>query len=145
MKKLLLILILFSYNLTSNAQQSKSEEICNSIAQKIALTKDMKYNSELDLYFKIEDGKTTDAITTGKNGLVNNYQKTYYFLSDEKKKKALSIFIDDTFIKRDDYVDEDSLDAESWHSKTKNIFIIYTPFELYHLKIFVACSNNRVF
>lgn len=141
MKKLILIILLFNNYLF--AQTSKVEEFCLSNAKSVALGKSMTYSSKENIYYKEESSQLTDMIIVGKNGKIKNYMKAYYFLNDEKKEKALKIFLDDSFEKDEDYVNEDSLDAERWLSKTKNIWISYVPFETYHIKITVFCVNNQ--
>ena len=141
MKKLTLILLLFNNYVF--AQTSKVEDFCTSIAKTVALSKSMTYDGKENIYYKEESSQLTDMIIVGKNGKIKNYIKAYYYLNDEKKEKALKIFLDDSFEKKEDYVNEDSLDAEQWFSKAKGIFVNYVPFESYHVKITVFCANNK--
>ena len=140
MKKLSIIIILFNHY--AFAQASKVEEFCTSLAKTVALSKSMTYDGKKNIYHKDESNQLTDIIMVGKNGKIKIYNKIYYYLNDERKEKALKIFLDDSFEKDKDYVDEDSLDAENWFSKEKGIFVNYSPFESYHLKITVFCANN---
>lgn len=142
MNKLILLLLILLNNYTF-AQTSKVEEFCLSNAKSLALSKSMTYDAKENIYYKEESSQLTDMILVGKNGKTKNYMKAYYFLNDEKKEKALKIFLDDSFEKDEDYVNEDSLDAEQWMSKAKGIWITYVPFETYHIKITVFCINNQ--
>lgn len=141
MKKLLLLFLILNYG-NSMSQICKSEEICNTQIKKIAVSKGMKYDSQDKFYYKEDSNGLTDMVIAGKNGMVKNYIKFYYYLNDEKKEKALSIFIDESFEKNEEYADEDSLDAQMWISKEKRIGVVYTPIEPYNLKITVGCTAN---
>lgn len=142
MKKLALIILLFSTHIF--AQKSKVEGFCSSSAKSLALSKSMIYDNKENVYHKEESGRLTDLIIAAKNGKVQNYMKEYHYLDEDKKQKALQIFLDDSFEKDEDYIDEDSLDAEKWVSNTKKIFVTYTPFESYNLRITVFCLNNQL-
>jgi hypothetical protein len=120
------------------AQESASVRICNSSVEDLIKAKELKYNEQRKFYY-YDNGKEITDVLTVKDGKPEFYQKLYYYVTEDKKRKALNIFLDTSFTQDKRHQNEDNLDEEYWFSRKYKYAVLYEPKGNFHLKITLYC------